>query len=360
MKKVGVLTFHRAYNFGAVLQAYALQRSIEKNGYDCQIIDYRNHIIEKWFHNMTLEAKVKNIAWYILYPQIAFGRKKKSRLFDQFMSDNIKLSEVCHCANDFKDKYDAIVVGSDQVWNLSMTDGDINYFLPYNDGADKLSYAASFGSDTVPDAFREVIHKNLASFQSILVRENDGVRLVREIAERQAERAADPTLLLDKEEWKSISNPVMDGKKYILLYLVAPQTNAIEIAKKIAKARECEVVNVNPTRHKEKEVINLLDIGPREFLHLIANAECVVTTSFHGLILSLNHNTPFLFELSNQSQNTNSRLNELNRTFMLEKYHIKSSDIDDYVGVDYDWNSINKTIAKERNESINKLLSSLK
>ncbi len=359
MKKVGVLTFHRAHNFGAVLQAYALQKAIEKKGYECQIVDYRNPKIEKWFHNATIKVKVKNLAKYVLHHSYTVEKKKKGRRFDKFISENINLSKVYRCAECFKDDYDAVVVGSDQVWNLDMTGGDMNFFLPYDNGAAKLTYAASFGKNTVPDIYKAEVKNCLSSFESLYVREQDGVKLISEISGKKAERTSDPTLLLDKNEWKKVSKPILEGKKYVLLYLVANQTHAIEIAKKMAEKKGCEVVYVDPPRQTTDGVINLMDVGPGEFLHLIANAECVVTTSFHGLILSINHNVPFLFELSNQTQNTNSRLNEVNNTYSLEKYRIKSNNIDDYTDISYDWSLINEKISDERNESMNKLIASL-
>ena len=341
MKKVGVLTFHRAYNFGAVLQAYALQRTIEKNGYDCQIIDYRNPKIEKWFHNATFKVKVKNLAKYILYHSYYVQVQKKGKRFKKFASESMNLSKVYPCAKKFKDDYDAVVVGSDQVWNLDMTGGDMNFFLPYQCGARKLTYSASFGKSSVNDIYREDVKKHLASFESLYVREQDGVRLIRELSDGVAEKTADPTLLLNKDEWAKVKKPVETNGRYILLYLVAEQTNAIEIAKKMAAQKGYDVILVDPPRGGVDGVRNLMDVGPGEFLYLIANAECLVTTSFHGLILS------------------NSRLNEVNNTYGLEKYRITSDNISDYMEISYNWNLINQKVFSQRKESLRKLIFSL-
>ncbi len=359
MKKVGVLTFHRAYNFGAALQAYALQYTIEKNGYKCQIIDYRNPKIEKWFHNATLKVKIKNFLKYVLYHSYSIQVQKRGKRFKKFALELMNLSKVYLCAGDFKDAYDAVVVGSDQVWNLEMTGGDMNFFLPYRYGACKLTYSASFGKSTVNNIYKDEVKSYLLSFESLFIREQDGVRLVQALSGQPATKTADPTLLLDKDEWTKVSKPIKTSGKYILLYLVAEQTNAIEVAKKMAAEKDCEVIMVDPPRKSVDGVRNLIDVGPSEFLYLIANAECVITTSFHGLILSINHNTPFLFELSNKTQNTNSRLIEVNNTYDLEKYRITTNDICNYIDVSYDWDLINEKIFNERKESLDKLLGSL-
>ena len=141
-------------------------------------------------------------------------------------------------------------------------------------------------------------------------------------------------------------------KKYILLYLVAEETHSIELAKNLAKKKNLEVIYVDPPRFQFEGITRLKEAGPAEFLWLIMNAEYVVTTSYHGLIFSLNLNTPFLFERANNIGNTNSRLNEVVQLFGLEKYSIKSSNASDYDDLEYDWERINSRIEEERKKSL--------
>jgi hypothetical protein len=359
LRKIGILTFHRAYNYGAILQAYALQQTIATNGFEPEIVDYRTPQIEEWFHAQTLKAKLINIALFFLFHGYYAARKRKEAKFISFSKDKLHISPQYMNAEDMKNLYDAVVVGSDQVWNLQMTRLDYTYFLPYKDGASKLSYAASFGSNSIPKENRELIKEYLNNFQTLFVREEDGIAIINELVGKPAQKVMDPTFLVKREDWLSICKFSNHKHKYILLYLVADQTFAINVAKGLAKKYGFDVLCVNPPCKPLDNITSLMDVGPEEFLGLISNAECVVTTSYHGLILSMNLNTPFLFELNTSAQNTNSRINEILYEYHLEQYLIDSNSIDEYVHLHYNWNYINEHIEENRAHSIAKLNESL-
>ena len=114
-----------------------------------------------------------------------------------------------------------------------------------------------------------------------------------------------------------------------------------------------------PGRYKIDGIINIKDVGPDEFIWLINNATYVITTSFHGLIFSLNFNIPFLFELNHKTNNANSRLIEVMNTYGLEKFSIESDDLYDYINLSYDWERINNLIESGREKSKQLLLNSL-
>lgn len=352
MEKIGILTFHRAYNFGAVLQMYALEQTVKmiSNNIEVCVIDYRNDRIENAFHSKSFTSKMKSMIKYILFHDYYVATQKKAKLFDEFADKYITTSAKYKSVDEFKNKYDSIIVGSDQVWNLDMTENDINYYLPYDVGARKLSYAASFGKNQFSAEQKKVMQTNLLSFDSVLVRESDGVKLANSLGVK-AYKVVDPTLLLSKEDWKLLCDPCKVNKPYILLYIVAKETYCISLARKIAEKKGWDIIYVDPPRYKYKDIIKLKEAGPSQFLWLLKNAEIVITTSYHGLILSMNLNTPFLYELSHVEGNTNSRLEEVIDTYHLQRYAIDSDNMEHYTDLKYDWEIINNFIKNNREKS---------
>lgn len=145
-KRIGILTFHRAINYGAALQAYALSCVLQEK-YDVDIIDYE---CEKITKNNNLESsKLKKFVKYIMYPRMMIDKKRRTDKFNDFISNWLPLS-VAYNKSNIKfanERYDAFVVGSDQVWNLRVTGDDMNYFLEFAANKKKYSYAASFGGN---------------------------------------------------------------------------------------------------------------------------------------------------------------------------------------------------------------------
>lgn len=361
LKKIGILTFHRAYNFGAVLQTYALEEAIGTISNDTEVcvIDYRNDRIENAFHSKSAKSKLMNVIKFLFYHTYYVETRKKAKLFDTFIEKYILLSPKCESIDDFKDEYDSVVVGSDQVWNLDMTLNDVNYFLPYDVGARKLSYAASFGKSKFSEEQKKVIYKELQSFDSVLVRENAGEKLVADLG-IEAHKVVDPTLLISKEHWKTLCEPCNVNRPFILIYIVASETYSISLAKKMAEKKGWDIIYVDPPRYKYDGVHRLKEAGPSQFLWLIDNAEFVITTSYHGLILSMNLNTPFLYELSHVEGNTNSRLEEVIETYQLQDFAISSDIVEQYSNPVYDWKSINERIEDNRQKSLTVLCNSIR
>ena len=154
--KIGILTFHRAENFGAVLQVYALQRFLQEKGHEVQVIDYRNRHIEAMYHIFNpyvlfLRKNIfKSLIAYLSRFRNVGGRKQCKRKYEHFRNEYLKISGRCKNVADVADFYDCIIAGSDQIWNLHLTGGlDPNYFLAYKkgEGKKKIAYAASSETD---------------------------------------------------------------------------------------------------------------------------------------------------------------------------------------------------------------------
>ena len=360
MKKIGILTFHRAYNFGAVLQTYAVQqaaRSISDN-LDISIIDYRCNRIESWFHSKSIKSKLKKIYRYCFSHDYYTEIITKEKLFNAFTKKYFTLSKKCVSWREFYNCFDAIIVGSDQVWNLDMTQNDINYFLPYKKGAKKLTYAASFGKSDFSEEQTEIARKYVPDFESVLIREEAGIQFANRLGVR-GHKVVDPTLLVKRDHWELLCEPCKINRPFILLYLVAKETYSISLAKKIAQKEGWDVIYLDPPRFNVAGTIRIKAAGPSHFLWLIKHAKLVITTSYHGLIFSLNMNTPFLYEMAHVVGNTNSRLEEVVDTYSLHDYAIQSDDIKLYTKNVYDWNRINQLVEDNRKASMKALKQSI-
>lgn len=290
--KVGIFTFHRAENFGAVLQAYALQTYIQGKGYDAYIIDYRPNSIETMYHifNPAILVSRKNIlislkAYLKRFPTVQERRTRKNK-YSNFRDKYLHLAKTSGLSH-----FDALITGSDQVWNLHLTRGyDRMYFLDipeYNDKI-KLSYAASADND--PDHLmfkhRKKISSALASFTAISVREEFLKEDISHFTDKEVKVCLDPTLLLSKTDYELIATEPIE-KNYILVYQMTQTEIAIKAARKLAAETGLAIVEIygGYVEHKSSNVKH--GLGPQDLLGYIMNANTVVTTSFHGLALSV-------------------------------------------------------------------------
>lgn len=364
--KIGVVTFHRAWNYGAKLQAYALQKRLNDK-HDATILDYRCKRIERQYYSRSsgIFAPLKTCAkWMLRYPvmRVHYLREAKYKKFDrEYLPTNGKVytSDTVETANA---DFDAFVAGSDQIWNTDITDKDMNYFLAFAPSHKRFSYAASFGGKQFDSQERREIASYLENFQSILVRENSGKGFVDSLKiSPRIDMVSDPVFLLSQEEWIADFGLTEKRKeKYILVYLVARERNLLALAETEAKKLGCKLYYINwdgsipcPSGMK-----NIGGIGPVEFLQYIYNAEMVLTTSFHAMAFSLIFNKPFYYELATQKRNNNSRLLDLAEFFGVSGREILSSAPRDDA-FDIDWKKINISLQQYAAHSIEALFDSL-
>lgn len=302
--KVGIVTFHRAENFGATLQAYALQTYLTHQGCDVEIIDYRCSSIERNYDilNPRILWSRKNVLISLkIYLKRFFNIKdriEKKRSFKSFWAKFYHLSSsISKITRDLG--YDLYITGSDQVWNLHLTGGADNvYFLsfPMTQEAKKISYAASSENDPKGLLWKnkELISGYLKSFNSISVREEFLRTDLKRYVEIPISICLDPTFLLDSKCYNDIAIKPKIEEKYVLVYHMTPISESVSLANKIASVRGYRVIEIfggySDSADKKRCKSNL---GPAEILGYIACAETIVTTSFHGLALSLIMNKDF-------------------------------------------------------------------
>lgn len=320
--KTCIVTFHSAYNYGAVLQAYALQEYLNINFDETKILDYHNRDIDKSyarpeFHDLIHNPKRTVFRWMqsILY-------KGKNKRIDQFRKDFLKLTKRYDQENikEANNEADVFIVGSDQVWNHLIIDNDTSYFLDFADKSKKTcSFAASIGVNKIPEEYAELYKNAIKNIGKISVREPAGIKALEEIGVMGAELNPDPTMLLSKEQWQKLIVAPTIKKKYILVYKITKADILIKFAKKLSKQTGLPIIYI-PNDLKSGSVGSLkLDVGPREWLGYIDHAEYVVTNSFHGTMFSILFEKKFFSEVSKRVNPSTSRLLNLLSLFGLEE-----------------------------------------
>ena len=306
MKKVGLLTYHGAINYGSVLQAYALQQTIINLGNQCEIIDFRPKKQSDIYAIFRKPNSIKNIL-IDMWAMADYGfMKRRNDDFESFLNNRLKLSESKLLTNDGIEKiegnYDVFCAGSDQIWNLSAPDYDEIYFMNFTNKR-KISYAASMGGVSNIDYWKSSAKEQLKdldlvdSLDCISVREKSAVPLLENYTNKDIKVVLDPTLLMNKSQWeKIISNNRIKGK-YIFLYSIGYNEDVYKLGKKLSEMYNLPMVTLYTLRtnykYFAKGVKRAKNEAPEDFLRLINDAEYVVTNSFHGTAFSINFQKEF-------------------------------------------------------------------
>jgi hypothetical protein len=351
MDKIGILTFHNASNYGAILQAYALQRVLQSHTskYTVEIIDYQNVEIDrtKRIYLVMGQPNMKNIVAALLNIPCRWQKEKGIRIFEK---KYFNLSQRVNAAtiSQIKSNYQKVIVGSDQVWNYKLTANDNEYYLP-GDYPEKYSYAASMGNDKTFDNTRK---QELQDFMKISVREKEAQEFIENNAGIKTEVVCDPTILIETSEWKSLLPERINQDKYILIYSINPDINLMKFAYKIKKAISYHIkyISMNALdRLKIKSVQYEMSPSPEMFLHLISNADIVLTNSFHGTVFSILFKKRFWVE-TDYIKFQNNRVNDLLTNLGLENRVI--CDNTEFDQEDIDWDKVDKHLAAMRKTSM--------
>lgn len=352
--KIGILTFHCAHNYGAVLQAYALQEYIKKIGAEVEIIDYRPSFLiksysitfnRKLFVKKSLREKIRHLIDYLLIFHMKVIRRGK---FELFIKNYLHLSH--RVDNELNLVYDAYVIGSDQVWNTNLARGfDKNYFGFFKRKSDAkvISYAASMKNILFTDEQVIKYRDAFRQFDAISIRENSNIKLLQSLTEKKIECVLDPTLLVDQTVWENIIKLPNTNTKYVLVYQVRVNAETVEIAQNIASQIGAKVIQITAWIDSYKDRNKLQYSSPEEFLGLFKKASCVVTTSFHGTAFAIVFHRPFYtIRLEdgddNRSEELLNKLDISNRLISLCSRPLLES---------VDYSVVNKKLSTLRNES---------
>jgi hypothetical protein len=347
--KVGILTFHRAINYGALLQAYALQQAVKQLGRECFIIDYRCSYLENPYKLIDIRrwSNIKAILADLAYFPILNLKHKK---FKAFIEKNIYLGEF-HTSFNCSDLYDCFITGSDQVWNYQLTDFDKTYFLNFTERTKRNSYAASFGLDDIPSQYTSEYNNLLKEFRKISVRENRGADIISSLIGQNVNVVIDPTLLLTDEEWYKVASPNKTKYPYVLIYELSYSKSLHNFASYLAKKKNYNIIYINDSLIERENVKYKRSVGPEEWLALFRDAEYIVTNSFHGTAFSINFRKQFFTELLPPPYKVNSRLENILDTFQLRDRIIMNGE-NKNIDKSINYNSVLKILEKKRQHSI--------
>lgn len=359
--KVGILTYHRADNYGAVFQVFALQKTILKLGHECEIVDYRSEGIENQYRYKKFRIG-KGTLGIIKYNINQYLHREKHRNFELFR-DQLVISPTYTGKNivDANDKYDCFITGSDQVWNYSVNKMDYTYLLDFvKDQRKKNSYAASFGMSSIPNELTDTYENLLSTFNNISVREQQGHQIITNLLGRDCEVVLDPVLLLKKEDWIKLfvtmerSEILQDGE-YVLIYQLYKSKSLIDFARDLANRSKCKIVIISQSLYGAyygvPNVINKSNVGPTEFLSLFLGARYIVTNSFHGTAFAINFHKEFFIEYISGGHDVNSRFVSLLNMLNLEERKIEKGIIAD-INKNIDYVKVDKLLDKKRAKSL--------
>lgn len=348
---IGTLTFHEAVNYGAVLQAYALQSAIRSLGYETEVLNYCCQQIKNSYYQRPASLKPL-MGWYLL----AKKRKVRQRRFGKFIFNNIRLSDPVTKQNlkTYSKKYELVIVGSDQVWNTKVTKGDPTYFLDFVQPTKRCSYAASIGLQSWPNNEEPLWIELVSSFRTITVREETAADYLESLTGDRPEVVCDPVFLLPREEWEKIRIDPKIKDDYVLLFsLGKPADDSLKWAKSQAAKLNYKLVVLHFGVLPIPGVINIRDAGPAEFLGWISNAKLVISPSYHVTCFSIIFNRQFCWFVSDgDAQNiktSTSRLTDLFNLYGLTGRRVtQESPFPSFT----DYSSVNKKVESIRRRSI--------
>ena len=307
-KKVGIITFHASHNYGSMLQTYALQTTIEKMGYECEVINYRTPKQREFYKPLFKKGNLyERLKRYILQFKFIKDINKKYDLFEEFLRNDIRTTkkeftnelELIKADLDF----DYYISGSDQIWNTLILDFDWVYLLSFVKKGRKVAYAPSLGP--TPELMLEDYEKQMISllndYDAISVREERSAKYISSIMGYNPDIVLDPTLLLDRSEWDNLAgeHPIIEGD-YCFCYSPWMNERVLECSCEWAKKNNMRVVLSKPLHYLSstikwsKQIETHAAVGPKEFLNICKFAKMVCCDSFHAVVFSIIFNTQFM------------------------------------------------------------------
>ena len=351
--KIGILTYHKAHNYGALLQAIATRVVLEKMGNEVYYVDY-----EPQYHKVRylpfsfreLYYRRIKLGWRYIKNYVCFFREIHLRYqnFHSFIKNNIE--PYCKSAAE---SFDLVVYGSDQIWRKQRRKIGYNpmYFADQRVRSKrKISYAASIG--ILPNTEEDILQvkKMCSNFDNISVREKDLKDFLMNNGFKNVRLDVDPTLLLPKEFWKYYVTPSVDTN-YILLYHLQQSAFDIRKVEEFAKQQNLSLKIIYGDVVTKQTDVDDVVAGPAEFLSLVYNAACVLTSSFHGLVFSILFEKPFYASFAYKKERAISTLEQLG----LEKFLIDGNKTIDKIPLGIDYKSVKQRLEQLKQSSLDYL-----
>ena len=320
--KIGLFTLDaRNNNYGGLLQEYALFKTLQKLGYDVEVVDYNlsselnTFSYKRSLKYLTPDKILKKVQKKVLKKKVVestIPNKSSRELFAQFRDAYITFSEKCSYRDlkQLNEEYDGFVCGSDQVWNPAYNIP--SFFLEFVKDKKKVIYGASLGVSKLSSVEKSTYKALLSDLTSISVREKQGQAIISTLTSQEVKVVLDPTMILGKDEWLKFVKKNKSSQPYIFCYFLGMNSAKIDAAKKFARKNNYKIISI-PFEHSDfgEEEFPTYNggLGPIEFLNLIYNAECILTDSFHASVFSILFNKEFrVFSRNIGKLNMNERL----------------------------------------------------
>lgn len=378
--KIGHLTFYRNYNYGSILQCYALQQFFLSKGIEIEAIVPKSDL--SWKINSIIR-KVSFVFSCLRYPEQYKCYKKfqeesqRSCLslelntrdkMDRFVEENIREREASfsELKNSLNKEYSCYIAGSDQVWSVAGPSLNPFFFLRFSPNNKKYSYAASMGADSLPAWHKKQLYRYVSKFAGVSIREITALDFFKDTDKIVPHVNMDPALLQDKYFWKNeeiIPDYLQNGNYLLLYFLNEPTDFALDHIKNIVRNKPnlklYSFPYVFPKVDEELHNVTHISLSPREFLGAIDNSSLLCTDSFHGVIFALNFGVKFFnYRRAYKTISQNGRLNSLFERYRL--FGATPTDVNTLTPVHYD---IDKLLAEDRKEStsyLEKIIESIK
>lgn len=353
---IRTITCHDVYNYGASLQAYALQAYLEGQGHDVRIIDYKPDYLSGHYRLWALPpAYDKPLLRYAYLMAKLPGRLlalRRKAAFDRFTASYQKLTRRYNSNKELAEdppQADAYIAGSDQIWNTRFPNGkDEAFYLAFAPKSSlRLSYAASFAHASIQPEYTGFVKKELANLNRISVRESSGVKLLASLG-YEGIQVCDPVFLLSASEWMKVIDQDFAGQLYIVVYDFERSKAVRSLAKRLARLLNCKIYSAGPfaASYANKDFVNH---GPSTFVSLIRNAQCVLSNSFHGTAFSLLFNRNFF--IIKRADGLNDRMLNVLKHFNIEGRMIDETASDEVLASPIDYAGVKAQLEHDISES---------
>lgn len=381
MKKIGILNVQWVDNYGAVLLAYALQESVEKLGYQAEIIDYRplpssaakSSLLKRISQRISQDG-VKGFFYYFYrkvnkqkaYYNVNVSSEKKRQRFNNFRQKFLHRSKIYHNITKDDDlRYDAYIVGSDVVWKPEriLSEESQIYFLNFTEGqrCGRVAYAASLMTDNkeLLEQVKGKLEQYIQRFDYVSIRERSLIPFVEGVYKKPIFCCIDPTLLLTSLDYDKLIPIELNNslnEDYIYYYVFEDNDTAFKLVNEYSKKLNMPVVCQCVSPHKINSLLDFsCDDGPIEFLNHIKHANFVITDSFHGTIFSIIYKKNFI-TLSRGRFSV--RMDDLLKELELSDHYVNGYNIPLNIN-QIDYTRVDNLIKEWKEESLNYLIQAL-
>lgn len=372
MEKVLLTTVFSGYNYGSSLQVLATKTILKELGYDCRLVAMKSLIKGR-------DIRIKKLITILIRSWLIRGKNGANALstykgsynkvmigdsvtrFEQFTNEYLEPQYMSwNSMKRLAKECVACFAGSDQIWNSSTMYVDPMYYLRFAPAEKRIAFAPSFGRDFVADYNKKKMSKWISDFAYLSVREDSGVRLIKDLTGRDAIHLIDPTLMVKGETWKKTLNLQDKQRNYILTYFLDKPSESVR--KAIAELKEtlkCEVIAIPYQFDDMSYCDKVVPTGPIEFLDLINNAKCVLTDSFHGTAFSINLHTPFYVFGRNYgtAHSQNSRIESILKMMNMQDRFEQKDIVGQLKAINFEVSE--QILSDERNKSRNYIINTI-